>query len=571
MSNRIVFVCFVLLFLGSLTQVGIASIPLPDNPDWESSLSSPTQSIALGDVNLDGYLDLAVAVATSKAQVYLNINGTLESSPSWQSDEALGGHGITWVDIDRDGDWDLAVAHGSNLSTGPIKLYKNNYKETGGTSLLSTSPMWASTQNEFRWWLGFADINGDFKVDLVATSIGGMFTGKNEVYYGTGTTLPTTPSWEAATDRHNMCGSIGDANDDGLLDLAVAMGMETPPTPAMIHFNTGASLEDLPSWSSATIGNANAVAFAHCDGNNRVDLLICDNLIGWLHLDSSNTIKHGYSQTVSIADSNVWTNGCWGDVDTNGCLDFAIASNDKKGGAVQVFENSNGILTQGWAKTSSQRFWSVAWGDINRDGVVSCIDTLTGDGAMRLFYLKHYPAHSVDSSLVEGVLMHPAYEDFIFDPVAGWLWWTHTDGPIPPGAKVYVYYQYSKRLDLVVGVYNAPDRVYLNTMPSIGTEENQSSNLKPQIPKLEVYPNPFSISTVISYQLPTEAKVSLKVYDISGRLVKTLVDGSEKADYYSINLSAGSFGDADGISGGVYFLRLEADDKVITKKIVLMK
>ena len=109
--------------------ISSADIPLPANPNWQSSLSSATESIALGDVNNDGYLDLAVSVANGKAQVYLNINGTLESSPLWQSDEALGGHGITWIDIDRDGDWDLAVGHGSTSVAGPIKLYKNNYKK----------------------------------------------------------------------------------------------------------------------------------------------------------------------------------------------------------------------------------------------------------------------------------------------------------------------------------------------------------------------------------------------------------------------------------------------------------
>ncbi|MDI6841141.1 MAG: T9SS type A sorting domain-containing protein [bacterium] len=52
---------------------------------------------------------------------------------------------------------------------------------------------------------------------------------------------------------------------------------------------------------------------------------------------------------------------------------------------------------------------------------------------------------------------------------------------------------------------------------------------------LQAYPNPFGLSTVINYQLPVKSKILLKIYDISGRLVKTLVDETKGAGYYSID------------------------------------
>ena len=84
------------------------------------------------------------------------------------------------------------------------------------------------------------------------------------------------------------------------------------------------------------------------------------------------------------------------------------------------------------------------------------------------------------------------------------------------------------------------------------------------------YPNPFNPSTVIRFFLPKEATVSLVIYDAAGARVRSLCDGSRPAGYHSIpwdglNESGG------GVSTGVYFYRLLADKKVMTKKMVLLR
>ncbi|MFN0156673.1 MAG: phospholipase D-like domain-containing protein [Bacteroidota bacterium] len=79
------------------------------------------------------------------------------------------------------------------------------------------------------------------------------------------------------------------------------------------------------------------------------------------------------------------------------------------------------------------------------------------------------------------------------------------------------------------------------------------------------YPNPFNPSTVFNYQLATSNVVSLKVYDILGREVATLVDGKQNAGNYRVEFNAA------GLSSGVYFYRLEAGSFVEQKKMILMK
>ncbi|HKJ81731.1 MAG TPA: T9SS type A sorting domain-containing protein [Ignavibacteriaceae bacterium] len=79
------------------------------------------------------------------------------------------------------------------------------------------------------------------------------------------------------------------------------------------------------------------------------------------------------------------------------------------------------------------------------------------------------------------------------------------------------------------------------------------------------YPNPFNPATVIKYQVPKDSHVSLKVYDILGREVATLIDGFKSQGRYNVTFNAGN------LASGVYIYQLRADDFVANKKLILMK
>lgn len=82
---------------------------------------------------------------------------------------------------------------------------------------------------------------------------------------------------------------------------------------------------------------------------------------------------------------------------------------------------------------------------------------------------------------------------------------------------------------------------------------------------MQNYPNPFNPTTTIAYELPTRAKVLLKVYDMLGREVATLVNGEQTAGRYAQPFNA------NALSSGVYFYRLQAGNFVETKKMMLVK
>ncbi|MCI0473534.1 MAG: T9SS type A sorting domain-containing protein, partial [Ignavibacteria bacterium] len=79
------------------------------------------------------------------------------------------------------------------------------------------------------------------------------------------------------------------------------------------------------------------------------------------------------------------------------------------------------------------------------------------------------------------------------------------------------------------------------------------------------YPNPFNPVTSISFAIPKQGFVSLKIYDIAGREVKTLVNEFKHAGYYSVDFNGSS------LASGVYFYGIQCGDFVSVKKMVLIK
>jgi len=85
-----------------------------------------------------------------------------------------------------------------------------------------------------------------------------------------------------------------------------------------------------------------------------------------------------------------------------------------------------------------------------------------------------------------------------------------------------------------------------------------------------IRPNPFSENTVISYQLPVASKVSLSIYDISGRLVKTLVSRHSSPGYYTAIWNGRDNSDRT-MAAGIYFVKLITPEFKATRKIVLTR
>lgn len=109
-------------------------------------------------------------------------------------------------------------------------------------------------------------------------------------------------------------------------------------------------------------------------------------------------------------------------------------------------------------------------------------------------------------------------------------------------------------------------RVYkTNTGGILTNTENNYTYLPDKFSLTQNYPNPFNPSTKISWQLSVSSLVRIKVYDVLGREVATLVNEEKPAGKYEVNF------DASKLSSGVYFYRLQAGDFIRTKKMIVLK
>jgi hypothetical protein len=79
------------------------------------------------------------------------------------------------------------------------------------------------------------------------------------------------------------------------------------------------------------------------------------------------------------------------------------------------------------------------------------------------------------------------------------------------------------------------------------------------------YPNPFNPATTINYQIANASNVTLKVFDLLGREVTTLVNENKSPGYYEVKF------DGSALTSGIYFYRIQCGSFSEAKKFVLMK
>jgi hypothetical protein len=111
-------------------------------------------------------------------------------------------------------------------------------------------------------------------------------------------------------------------------------------------------------------------------------------------------------------------------------------------------------------------------------------------------------------------------------------------------------------------------------LASFETDKTTSVEKKIIIPKefyvKQNYPNPFNPSTIIEYAIPKNEFITIKIYDMLGRNIKTLVTKEMPAGVHSV-VWDGTDAEGHRVASGAYLYRITAGDKAVTKKMLLMK
>jgi hypothetical protein len=193
--------------------------------------------------------------------------------------------------------------------------------------------------------------------------------------------------------------------------------------------------------------------------------------------------------------------------------------------------------------------------DVNNDGYTDVLVNLQSVDSSEIFnsMLCYYGSNFMDSipdieikknatgffksTCYLGSINNDLYKDYIIGEEE---WY----GGVTPGVgKVYLY------------SFGLPDDI----------NEDIYSGFPNHFELFQNFPNPFNSSTIIKYSIPKQGQLTLKVYDLLGRLITTLVNELQNAGQHQVEFNS------DKLSSGVYFYQLIAGEFIQTKKMVVLK
>jgi photosystem II stability/assembly factor-like uncharacterized protein len=565
-----------------------------DSTKWDFSyidvplgiLTTGNSDMAWGDADGDGDQDLAVGTDGATV-IYRNDNGTLVLSDTnlpgyWEdnSNAEFDLRSISWADYDNDGDLDILVPSVWDENTFSFKtaLMRNDSANgTGGIIFTEIDSVFAPTSHANSTW---ADFDNDQDLDLLLVNMApntdegfirryrndgnGVFVGEDIL--------------DSLTIEHGEA-QWGDYDADGDLDILVA---------GNIKENNG-----IYNLALRIYRNDNEIYVP-------IEVIPCVPCEGWFDL----------------------TAATWADYDSDGDMDILLAGNYNSGsnieGRARIYTNSGGIFTADSANTlpapraSGDRGGTFSWFDIDGEGDLDYFIAgqyfVPGGNGLVEAQMHVYRNDVLDlneaPSIPTGLDVTLQSENTV---LLSWI--PATDDHTPAAALTYDLVIVRNGTHVPIGKPDAPTNTILTRLPepgnisavtewsltrlqdgyyewrlravdaayvgsfiavgqfSIGVVSvgDTEDNLPRDYSIEQNYPNPFNPATTIRYSIPKEGLVSLKIYNIIGEEVTSLVDEIKQAGNYDVTF------DAKNLSSGVYFYRLQAGSFTEIKKMVLLR
>lgn len=341
--------------------------------------------------------------------------------PDWSSSDEGYATGGAWADIDGDGVLDLVVAYGNDMAPGPLAVH---YDQGGW---LNESADWQTPADAYHGHVAVGDVDGDGWSDVVVALFIGPLgfdePGGVALYLNQGGELPDEPSWQSAEAFYCFSPALGDIDNDGDLDLAVATGEPYyhDPEPDRLFLNDGGGFAEPAAWQSADGTHSMDVAFVDANHDGALDLAFArDGSPHAVHLNSGSGLDADLPEaTPSLLVPGTAFEGNtvdFGDVDDDGWVDLVISDNIQRDGSGTVSLYAGPDFERSWESADESAYQSaVALMDLDEDGD---LDLAAGAwwGALRLYRndagLESEPSFVSDSEI-------PVMEAFAFHDLDG--------------------------------------------------------------------------------------------------------------------------------------------------------
>jgi len=566
-----------------------------------------------GDIDNDNDLDLFVtgwktngtSTTPPSSQLYLN-NGNETFSPLESIITPVGASSAAFCDYNNDGLLDLTVCGNAGSSTYISKLYQNNGDSTFSEVAAGFTAVYSPT-------ISWGDYDNDGDQDLL---LGGMLTSSTsiaKIYRNDGNAVFTDINANVGTLSAGT-GAWGDYDNDGDLDVITSgKGGDSWSFTTTLYRNDGNDQFSAVDYPFLGV-RYSSIIFGDYNSDGKPDILLSGESSTGSASDGLHTVLYKNTGNDTFLEMTIPFTGVsqgknvFGDYDNDGDLDIIITGNTIATGAeftTNIYQNNgNDQFTETEMFTiDAARRSSLAFGDYNNDGKLDVL--LTGWTSSGNYLAKIFKNNTATAN------QSPAAPATITSNVNGHQvvlnWNSGTDDTTPESNLTYNLYlkkadsadfSFNSMSDHLSGYRRIPaygnmslqKSFQIDSLPngkyvySVQTIDNSfagsafapvdsfeiggvgiNHSLEKSVTLLSNYPNPFNSTTMITYQIAASNPVSLRIYDLTGKLVDELVNANQNAGSYQVGYNGRQ------LSSGTYFYQLKCGRESLTGKLLLCK
>ena len=575
-------------------------------------------SVAWGDYDNDGDLDILLSGYSGIAgpevtKIYRNDG--IETFTEQTSISLIGvdDGSVAWGDYDNDGDLDILLTGRShNLIQYVSKIYRNN----GNNTFSEQTELFGVGCSSAAW--GDYDNDGDLDILITGGECNAPSQAKySKIYRNNGDNTFTEQTSISLTGVFYGSVAWGDYDNDGDLDILLT----GKPALSKIYRNDGDNTFTEQTAISLMGVSFSSVAWGDYNNDGYLDILMTGYAFTGQYVSKiyRNNGDNTFSEQTTISLTGVWKSDVgWGDYDNDGDLDILLTGDTGPSNSDQVTKiyrnNGNNTFTEVIGiNLAGVVCSSVAWGDYDNDGDMDILLTgITENGSVSKIYRNN---NITPNSLP---VVPSNLQSIVSDQDVTFSWDKSTDNETPQNGLKYnlvigttpnaintlspmsdrntgyrrvinlgntnhnnswtmkgldfgqPYYWSVQAIDNCFAASEfAPEQSVLIT----SGEEEQFNKLPTEYELIQNFPNPFNPSTTIRYKISNPDLVQIKLYDILGREVETLVNEYKQSGTYEIQF------DASGLASGIYLYRIESGNPstgsgqgfVQTRKMILLK
>ena len=557
------FFCFLFMmaFLPNYAQL----VPYALSPDWESTPNGHIATgLGLADINGDGWKDIIAANGNDIQRQHLvvyynNGDGTFNNNPDWQSfDIDYHGH-LSTGDINKDGWVDVAVSvyigPAGFSEPGKVKVYYN----VGGE--LESSPSFESYEY-YTFSCALGDADGDGDLDLATTGgepYGGLYdTGK--IFYNRNGYFNETPDWESDISFGSLDVEFADVDQNGFLD-AIFTSEETPNY--IFLADALGNISTTASWESSDSDNyINSVDFGFT-GPGKIPGIV---MTGNDQLGGDGKVRlYEFAYGVPPTTSANWLSNSFGygsgillsDVNLDGTLDLIY------GGwwlpmKIALGESIGFELDASYTSLTNSVVEAILVADLDRDGIEPLTDTIEVQNDLSsVIYLEKQIIEHINSVSLNGKVVSPAFYCFVENKN-----WISFKDKLQTGDEIIVEYDFSTKGDIVITNWDSGkgNYIFYNTLE---TSDNPQPDLFLTYMDLRIRPNPAAYQLTLSFNLQTKQLVEVLIIDLQGKHVFQSHKQWMDKGLGEIELNV------EDLKLGVYMLAFKAERKNEFRKLVI--